>query len=89
MSTKAEQLEWRRSKVVEMRARGLSYAEIAKGRWCSTNIATVDSALNYIKSKQEQQQQKKYPSLDSSGNNNNNEDDDDQLTETGGGQTIF
>ena len=26
MSTKAEQLEWRRSKVVEMRTRGLSYA---------------------------------------------------------------
>jgi DNA-binding NarL/FixJ family response regulator len=30
MSTKAEQLEWRRAKVVEMRARGLSYAEIAQ-----------------------------------------------------------
>ena len=29
MSTKAEQLEWRRSKVTELRARGLSYAEIA------------------------------------------------------------
>ena len=30
MSTKSEQLEWRRSKVVEMRARGLSYGEIAQ-----------------------------------------------------------
>ena len=29
MSTKSEQLEWRRSKVTEFRARGLSYAEIA------------------------------------------------------------
>ncbi|MFL6315196.1 MAG: hypothetical protein ACJ73C_00465 [Nitrososphaeraceae archaeon] len=29
MSTKADQLEWRRSKVVEMRARGLSLGEIA------------------------------------------------------------
>jgi hypothetical protein len=29
LSTKTEQLEWRRSKVVEMRARGFSYGEIA------------------------------------------------------------
>ena len=29
MSTKTEQLEWRRSKVTELRTRGLSYAEIA------------------------------------------------------------
>jgi DNA-directed RNA polymerase specialized sigma24 family protein len=29
LSTKAEQLEWRRSKVIELRSRGLSYAEIA------------------------------------------------------------
>jgi transcriptional regulator len=29
MSTKAEQLEWRRGKVIELRTRGLSYAEIA------------------------------------------------------------
>jgi DNA-binding NarL/FixJ family response regulator len=29
LSTKAEQLEWRRSKVVEMRSRGLSQTEIA------------------------------------------------------------
>jgi transcriptional regulator len=30
LSTKTEQLEWRRSKVVEMRARGFSYGEIAR-----------------------------------------------------------
>ncbi len=30
MTIKAEQLEWRRGKVVELRARGLSYAEIAQ-----------------------------------------------------------
>jgi transcriptional regulator len=30
LSTKAEQLEWRRSKVVEIRARGLSLGEIAR-----------------------------------------------------------
>jgi hypothetical protein len=29
LNTKAEQLEWRRSKVTELRARGLSYSEIA------------------------------------------------------------
>jgi hypothetical protein len=30
LSIKSEQLEWRRSKVIEMRARGLSYMEIAR-----------------------------------------------------------
>jgi orotate phosphoribosyltransferase-like protein len=30
LTIKAEQLEWRRGKVVELRARGLSYAEIAQ-----------------------------------------------------------
>ena len=29
MSTKSEQVEWRRSKVVEMRAKGMSQIEIA------------------------------------------------------------
>jgi orotate phosphoribosyltransferase-like protein len=29
MSTKAEQIEWRRSKIVELRARGMSQIEIA------------------------------------------------------------
>ena len=30
MSIKSEQLEWRRGKVIELRAIGLSYAEIAR-----------------------------------------------------------
>jgi hypothetical protein len=30
LSTKSDQLEWRRTKVIEMRARGLSYQEIAR-----------------------------------------------------------
>jgi orotate phosphoribosyltransferase-like protein len=30
LSTKAEQLEWRRSKVVELRARGMNHGEIAQ-----------------------------------------------------------
>ncbi|MFL6458481.1 MAG: sigma factor-like helix-turn-helix DNA-binding protein, partial [Nitrososphaeraceae archaeon] len=30
MSTKIEQLDWRRSKVVELRVRGLSQTEIAR-----------------------------------------------------------
>src|SRR5918911_1589468 len=30
LNTKAEQLEWRRSKVIELRCRGLTYMEIAR-----------------------------------------------------------
>ena len=30
LSTKSDQLEWRRSKVVEMRARGMTHEEIAR-----------------------------------------------------------
>ena len=41
LSTKSDQLEWRRSKVVEMRARGLSYAEIARE-------LQVPEASNYV-----------------------------------------
>jgi transposase len=41
LSTKAEQLEWRRSKVTELRARGLSYTEIASELQVSrTSIAS-------------------------------------------------
>ena len=48
MSTKAEQLEWRRTKVIEMRARGLSYQEIAHELQVSrTSIA---SDIAYIRS---------------------------------------
>lgn len=164
MSTKskAEQLEWRSSKVVEMRARGMSQIEIARELQVSkqsissdvqyqrkqakesikeyviehlleqyqvclsaldtilkhafdiletssdnreklqamelfkdthlvklellSNATTIDSALNYIGSKQQQeQQQKKHLSLDSTTNSNDN----DQLTTTTGRQTVF
>ncbi len=43
-----------------------------------SNATTIDSALNYIKSKQQQQQKKHLP-LDSTSDNNNNSDDNDQL----------
>ena len=48
-----------------------------------SNVTTIDSALNYIRSKQEQQQQRL--SLDSTSDDNNR--DDYQLTT--GRQTIF
>jgi transposase len=47
LSTKAEQLEWRRSKVVEMRARGLSYAEISKQLQVSR--ASIGSDVQYLR----------------------------------------
>jgi hypothetical protein len=47
MSTKAEQLEWRRSKVVEMRARGLSHAEIAQQLQVSK--ASIGSDVQYLR----------------------------------------
>src|ERR671931_1337575 len=148
LSTKAEQVEWRRSKVTELRARGLSYAEIAQQLQVSrtsiasdvqylreqakgtikeyvtehlpeqyqvclsaldtilkhafdiletsddnkeklqamelfkdthlvkpellSNATTIDSALNYIRSKQQKQQQKKRLALDSTSNNDSN-----------------
>jgi hypothetical protein len=161
LSTKADQLEWRRSKVIEMRARGLSYGEIAhelqvskasivsdvqylreqaKGtikeyvtehlpeqyQVCMTaldtilkhayeiletsddnreklqamelfkdthlvklellsNATTIDSALNYIRNKQQDQKKK---GQDSNSTSNDNLDDD-QLTKAEGRQTIF
>jgi hypothetical protein len=164
LSTKAEQLEWRRSKVVEMRARGLSYADIAhqlqvsrasigsdvqylreqaKGtikeyatdhlpeqyNVCLTaldaiikrafdiietspdnreklqamelfkdthlvkldllsNATTIDSALNYIRSKQEQQHKKGH-NLDSTSNDDNNSDVAELSTTAAGRQTVF
>jgi hypothetical protein len=174
--TKAEQLEWRRSKVVEMRARGMSYGEIARELQVSrssigtdvlylrsqakesireyvtehlpeqyqvclsaldtilkhafeilqtsddnreklqamelfkdthlvklellSNATTIDSALNYIKSRQQREHQKKRPVLDSSAAAGDGDDDEDEsnsdgsvtttTTTTGGGrQTIF
>ena len=42
MSTKADQLEWRRSKVVEMRARGMTHEEIARELQVSRTSITSD-----------------------------------------------
>jgi hypothetical protein len=42
LSTKSEQLEWRRAKVVEMRARGLNYGEIARELQVSKTSITSD-----------------------------------------------
>jgi transposase len=50
-----------------------------------SNATTIDSALNYIRSKQ--QQQKKGQELDSPTSDDNNTDD--QLTKTGGRQSVF
>jgi transposase len=47
LSTKAEQLEWRRAKVVEMRARGLSYGEIA--RELQVSRASITSDVQYLR----------------------------------------
>ena len=53
-----------------------------------SNATTIDSALNYIRNKQQEQQQKKRLDLDSTSNDNNS-DNDDRLTTTGGRQTMF
>jgi transcriptional regulator len=47
LSTKADQLEWRRSKVVEMRPRGLSYGEIA--RELQVSRASISYDIQYIR----------------------------------------
>jgi hypothetical protein len=62
-----------------------------------SNATTIDSALNYIRGKQQQEHQKKRPDLDattSNDNNNNDSDDDDDddgqpTTTTEGRQTVF
>ena len=169
MSTKSDQLEWRRSKVVELRATGLSYQEIAHVLQVSkasivsdvqylreqakgtikeyvtehlpeqyevclsaldtilkhafeileksednrqklqamelfkdthlvklellSNATTIDSALNYIRTKQQQQekQSNKHLALDATDNDNSNENDEQPTTSTGaaGRQTVF
>jgi len=52
-----------------------------------SNSTTIDSALNYIRNKQQQEQaqHKKGHDLDSTNDGNNH----DQLTQTGGRQTVF
>jgi predicted DNA-binding protein YlxM (UPF0122 family) len=47
LSTKSDQLEWRRSKVVEMRAKGLSLGEIA--RELEVSRASISSDMQYIR----------------------------------------
>jgi transcriptional regulator len=47
LSTKSEQLEWRRAKVVEMRARGLNYGEIA--RELQVSKASITSDVQYLR----------------------------------------
>ena len=47
MSTKSDQLEWRRSKVVEMRARGMTHGEIARELQVSRTSITSD--IQYLR----------------------------------------
>jgi hypothetical protein len=47
LSTKSDQLEWRRSKVVELRSRGLSYVEIAQQLQVSR--ASIGSDVQYLR----------------------------------------
>jgi transposase len=47
LSTKSEQLEWRRSKVIEPRYRGLSYQEIA--RELQVSKASITSYVQYLR----------------------------------------
>ena len=57
MSTKAEQLLWRRSKVIEMRSRGLSQIEIAHELQVSK--ASISSDMQYLR-KQAKESIKEY-----------------------------
>ena len=56
-----------------------------------SNATTIDSALNYIRNKQQQEQHKKHLSLDSTNDSNDNDNDNDQITTTSaaGRQTVF
>jgi transcriptional regulator len=47
LSTKSDQLEWRRSKVVELRSRGLSLGEIA--RELQVSRASISSDIAYFR----------------------------------------
>ena len=168
LSIKAEQLEWRRGKVIELRARGLSYMEISRELQVSktvigedmlylrkraketikeytteylpeqyqicltaldtilkhayeilqtshdnreklqamqlfkdthlvkleflSNATIIDSALHYIRSKQEQQQQKKHLAMDSTDDGDDKIDDsnsNDSQSSKEGRQTVF
>jgi len=55
-----------------------------------SNATTIDSALSYIKNKQQEEQHKRLaPDSTCNDNNNKSDDDNDQLTATGGRQTVF
>jgi predicted transcriptional regulator len=47
LSTKSDQLEWRRSKVIELRSRGLSHGEIARELQVSRTAITSD--IQYLR----------------------------------------
>jgi transcriptional regulator len=47
LSTKSDQLEWRRSKVIELKSRGLSYGEIA--RELQVSRASISSDIQYLR----------------------------------------
>ena len=47
MSTKSDQLEWRRSKVVELRARGMTHQEIA--RELQVSKASIGTDVQYLR----------------------------------------
>src|ERR687887_207978 len=54
-----------------------------------SNATTIDSALNFIRSKQQEQQHKRRLVLDSTNAINENSNSDGQLVTTRGRQTIF
>jgi predicted transcriptional regulator len=54
-----------------------------------SNATTIDSALHYIRNKQQEQQHKRLALDSTTTSNDNNSNNDDQLTKTGGRQTIF
>ncbi|MFL6470439.1 MAG: hypothetical protein ACJ71H_06280 [Nitrososphaeraceae archaeon] len=58
MSTKDEQIEWRRSKVVEMRARGLSQIEIAHELQVSKQ--SISSDVQYLRNQAKVKSQSTY-----------------------------
>jgi transcriptional regulator len=57
LSTKAEQLKWRRSKVIEMRSRGFNQIEIAHELQVSK--ASISSDMQYLR-KQAKESIKEY-----------------------------
>ena len=62
-----------------------------------SNATTIDSALNYIRSKQSRHQEKKHVAIDSTDDTDDNDDTNDdsdggdssQLSEAAGRQTVF